>query len=366
MKFCLLREALLKPLQLVIGVVERRQTLPVLSNVLLDVDADKLLIMGTDLEVQIVGSTQVQSSSESGKTTVPARKLLDICRSLPEDALIEFTTTDGKAKIESGRSKFTLSTLPANDFPSVDQGVDEVEFSAKAQLLKDLINATSFAMGQQDVRYYLNGVLWEVTNNQLRLVATDGHRLALSDGVCDASLEGKKSIILPRKGITELSRLLNDEEVMVSIGSNHIKVEGGGYSFTSKLIEGKYPDYSCVMPKGGDKTVIGNREELKKAFMRTAILANQEYHGVRIHLKSGSMIIVASNSEHEEALESVSVGYSGGELEIGFNVSYLSDVLNVLEGQEIRFVLSDSTSSVLIDNNVSDSSSLYVIMPMRL
>ncbi|MDG1694164.1 MAG: DNA polymerase III subunit beta [Porticoccaceae bacterium] len=366
MKFSLSREALLNPLQLVVGVVERRQTLPILSNVLLCLEGNQLSMTGTDLEVEIKGSTEVVSSSEAGEVTVSARKFLDICRSLPDGAQVDFSSSDGKAQIVSGRSRFTLATLPANEYPSVDEGEQNVEFSVSGSMIRGLIDATSFAMAQQDVRYYLNGMLWEVTHNQLRVVATDGHRLALCDGPCEVAVDDKISAILPRKGIIELSRLLADDEVRISIGSNHIRVTGADYCFTSKLVDGSYPDYDRVVPKGGDKLVVGDREQLKQAFGRTAILSNEKYRGVTIQLVNGAMHLAANNPEQEEAQEEVSVAYSGESLEIGFNVSYLLDVLNVLKSKEIRFTLADSNSSALVEDASGASKATYVVMPMRL
>lgn len=366
MKFSLSREALLNPLQLVAGVVERRQTLPILSNVLFRLEGNKLSITGTDLEVEIIGTTEVAATSEGGEVTVSARKILDICRSLPDEAAVDFASSDGKVVVTSGRSKFSLATLPANEFPSVDEGAQDVEFIVSAGMIKTLIESTSFAMAQQDVRYYLNGMLWEVTTNQLRAVATDGHRLALCDGRCDVIVEDKISAILPRKGIVELSRLLADDEVRVSIGANHIRLTGADYCFTSKLVDGAYPDYDRVVPKGGDKEVIGDREQLKQAFSRTAILSNEKYRGVRIQLQQGAMHMVANNPEQEEAQEEVTVSYGGESLEIGFNVGYLLDVLNVLKSKEIRFTLLDSNSSALVEGVSDDNKGIYVVMPMRL
>ena len=365
MKFSLSREALLKPLQLVVGVVERRQTLPILSNVLLSLEGTKLSLTGTDLEVEIVGSTEVGVAAEAGEVTVSARKFLDICRSLPEDAQVDFSSSDGKAMLKSGRSKFTLAPFPANEFPSVDEGEKSIGFAVQASMLKGLIEATSFAMAQQDVRYYLNGMLWELSTNKLRAVATDGHRMALCDGVCEVEVQETITAILPRKGIMELSRLLGEEEVQVSMGSNHIRITGTDYCFTSKLVDGAYPDYDRVLPKGGDKLVTGDRAELKQAFGRTAILSNEKYRGVRILLSDGAIKMVANNPEQEEAEEEVTVNYVGDDLEVGFNVGYLLDVLNVLKGTDIRLTLSDSNSSALVED-AGEGSAVYVVMPMRL
>ncbi|MDC0517162.1 DNA polymerase III subunit beta, partial [Porticoccaceae bacterium] len=240
------------------------------------------------------------------------------------------------------------------------------QFDIAGVILKNLIDATSFAMAQQDVRYYLNGMLWEVSANKLRAVATDGHRMALCDAECNIEIGELTKAILPRKGVIELSRLVGDEGVVrVAMGSNHIRVDGSDYCFTSKLVDGAYPDYDRVLPKGGDKLVEGNRAELKQAFGRTAILSNEKYRGVRIMLSNGAIKMVANNPEQEEAEEEVGVDYAGDELEIGFNVSYLLDVLNVLKGDGVRLTLSDSSSSALVED-AADGSAVYVVMPMRL
>ncbi len=365
MKFSLSREALLKPLQLAVGVVERRQTLPILSNVLLSIEGHRLSVTGTDLEVEIVGYTEVAECTEGGEITVSARKISDICRSLPEGAMVNFNSGDGKAQLTSGRSRFTLATLPASEFPSVEESENSVALNMDASVIKHLIDATSFAMAQQDVRYYLNGMLWEVAGNNLRAVATDGHRMALCDVECEADVEENLTAILPRKGIMELSRLLGEDEIDISLGSNHMRVNSADFCFTSKLVDGAYPDYERVLPKGGEKLVVGDRAELRQAFNRTAILSNEKYRGVRVLLSDGSLKMLANNPEQEEAEEEVSVDYAGEDLEIGFNVSYLLDVLNVLKGSQVRFTLSDSNSSALVED-AADSKAVYVVMPMRL
>ena len=365
MKFSLSREALLRPLQLVVGVVERRQTLPILSNVLLSIDGERLSITGTDLEVEIIGYTETSQVDLSGEITVAARKLVDIARSLPEGAKIDFSSGDGKALVTSGRSRFTLATLPSNEFPSVDVGDKTLELSLQGSLVKDFIDATSFAMAQQDVRYYLNGMLWEMSENKLRAVATDGHRMARCDIACELSAKTPLSAIIPRKGIVELSRLLSDDRIDISLGSNHLRVTSDNFCFTSKLVDGAYPDYERVMPKEGDKIVLGDRDELRQAFSRAAILSNEKFRGVRVLLSSGSLKMIANNPEQEEAEEEVSVEYSGEDLEIGFNVSYLLDVLNVLKGDNVRLSLSDANSSALVEDTTNDNA-VYVVMPMRL
>lgn len=367
MKFVVSREALLKPLQLVAGVVERRQTLPVLSNVLLVLEGDQLSLTGTDLEVEIVGRLQLETAGDSGEITVPARKLVDICRSLQDGVNIEFIVDDGRMIVKSGRSRFTLSTLPAGDFPNVEDAPGNLQFNCAQEEIKRLIERTAFAMAQQDVRYYLNGMLWEVRQDQLRVVATDGHRMAMCTRAVAVNTPDVIQAILPRKGVLELSRLLDDSnaQVEVTLSSNHIRVTSADYTFTSKLVDGKFPEYERVLPRGGNKVVIGSRLALKQAFGRTAILSNEKYRGVRLLLSDGSLTIMANNPEQEEAEEQVTVDYSGDSLEVGFNVSYLQDVTNVINHENIKITLSDANSSALLEEPDS-SDSLYVVMPMRL
>ncbi|WP_161864259.1 DNA polymerase III subunit beta [Pseudomonas yangonensis] len=367
MHFTIQREALLKPLQLVAGVVERRQTLPVLSNVLLVVEGQQLSLTGTDLEVELVGRVTLEDAAEPGEITVPARKLMDICKSLPSDALIDIRVDDQKLLVKAGRSRFTLSTLPANDFPTVEEGPGSLTFNLPQAKLRRLIERTSFAMAQQDVRYYLNGMLLEVQSGMLRAVATDGHRLAMCSMEAAIQQEGKHQVIVPRKGILELARLLTeqDAEVAIVLGQHHIRANTGEFTFTSKLVDGKFPDYERVLPRGGDKLVLADRQGLREAFSRTAILSNEKYRGIRLTLASGLLKIQANNPEQEEAEEEIVVDYNSGGLEIGFNVSYLLDVLGVMGTEQVRLILSDSNSSALLQEADNDDSS-YVVMPMRL
>lgn len=367
MKFSISREAFLKPLQLVVGVVERRQTLPILSNVLVSFDETaELALTGTDLEVEVVGKVTIEAAGEVGEITVPARKLMDICRSLPDGSELTLTSKEDRVVVTSGRSRFTLSSLPASEFPSVEGSPGQVEFCITGSVLKGLIDSTAFAMAHQDVRYYLNGMLWEVSEGQFRTVATDGHRLAMSTRELPISAAEKLQAIIPRKGVMELSRMLSDtEEVTVVLGSNHVRILGVDFRFTSKLVDGAYPDYERVLPRGGTKTVIGSREQLRQAFARTSILSNEKYRGVRLLLQDSVLKMVANNPEQEQAEEEVSVDYSGEDLEIGFNISYLLDVLNALKGDNCCFTLSDANSSALIEDT-DNKNSVYVIMPMRL
>ncbi len=367
MKFSVSREIILKPLQLVAGVVERRQTLPVLANVLIVLEGNQLSLTGTDLEVEIVGRVQLENAGSDGEITVPAKKLVDICRALPDDSKIDFSLDDQKVTVKSGRSRFTLSTLAASEFPSVEQGANDFSFNCEQKEVKRLIERTSFAMAQQDVRYYLNGMLWEVRPQALRVVSTDGHRLAMCTRPVNVDVSEVVQAILPRKGVIELSRLLNDsdETVELTLGPSHIRATTAEFTFTSKLVDGKFPDYERVLPKGGDKIVIGDRAELKQAFARTAILSNEKYRGVRLLLETGQLTLVANNPEQEEAEEQVAVDYAGDSMEVGFNVSYLQDVTNVLSSENIKITLSDSNSSALLEEPES-SDSAYVVMPMRL
>jgi DNA polymerase-3 subunit beta len=370
MKFSIARDTLIKPLNLVAGVVERRQTLPILSNVLITLDGARLSLTGTDLEVELIGRLDLDAAGVDGEVTVPARKLVDICKSLPEGSNIEFAVEAGKATVKAGRSRFTLSTLPASDFPTVDASAAGTTLGMPQSLVKQLIDSTAFAMAQQDVRYYLNGLYFEVLGGRLRVVATDGHRLALATApnrVEAADL----GVIIPRKGVMELSRLLEGPApISLSIGTNHIRATTDQFTFTSKLVDGKFPDYERVIPKNPDKLVVGDRAELKQAFTRTAILSNEKYRGVRLRLSKDSLDITANNPEQEQAEEVVAVEYGGAEMEIGFNVSYLLDVLSALSQKQVRLSLSDEASSALMEHAEPPSDEeperLYVVMPMRL
>ena len=366
MKFTVDRETLLKPLQQVIGVVERRQTLPVLGNLLMVAGNDGLVITATDLEVEIQSRVGIEID-EPGEITLPARKLVDICKALPEGARIQFSITDQKAQIRSGKSRFTLATLPAADFPLVETIKGDCSFTIPQNRLKELIERTQFSMAQQDVRYYLNGLMLEISNGLLRGVATDGHRLALCDMPVDIRVSETRQVIVPRKGIQELLRLLesNDELVQVDVGSNHIGISNADIRFSSKLVDGRFPDYDRVVPKGGDKLVLADRELLRQALSRTSILSNEKYRGIRLNLEKNIIKIQAHNPEQEEADEEFEVDYAGAGLEIGFNVTYLLDVLSSVRSDHVEITLSDSNSSCLMREPGTEQYR-YVVMPMRL
>ncbi len=366
MKFSINREALVKPLQQVAGVVERRQTLPVLSNLLLQVRGSELAMTGTDLEVELIGRVPV-TEAEDGDITVPARKLMDICREIPDNADIEFAVNESRLEIRSGRFRSTLSTLPAVDFPSADQSSPELSADIDSKAFKKLLDKTSFAMAQQDVRYFLNGMLIELGGGHVRSVATDGHRLALSD-LDQSELGGAmKQVIVPRKGIIELQRLLQELEasVSISIGATHLCAASPTYTLTTKLVDGKFPDYERVIPRNGDKVVLADKQELRQALSRTAILSNEKFRGIRVSVSSGQLQLSANNPEQEEAEEAVSVDYEGEALEVGFNVSYLQDVLNVIENDKVRLTLHDANSSAVIEDPELEDA-VYVVMPMKL
>jgi len=368
MRFSISREALLTPLQLVGGVVERRQTLPILANVLLSVENGQLSLSGTDLEVELIGRvTLVGDDIEPGEITVSARKLGDICKSLPQDAQIDFRLDGQKLALKAGRSRFSLATLPANDFPSLNEEEGGLNLTLPQADLRRLLERTSFAMAQQDVRYYLNGMLLEVQNGLLRSVTTDGHRLALANLNAETDSAERLQVIVPRKGILELMRLLTGQEETVSLllGRQHIRASTGAFSFSSKLLDGKFPDYERVVPRGGDKLVLAERQALREGLSRTAILSNEKYRGIRLLLASGLLKLQANNPEHEEAEEELAVDYSGSALEIGFNVSYLLDALGAMETAQVQITLSDDNSSALLQE-AGGGDATYVVMPMRL
>lgn len=367
MKFTMHRENLLKPLQAVQGVVERRQTLPILANFLLTINDGRLSVTGTDMELELVASTELPDA-EAGEVTVPARKLVDICRSLPAEAEIRLEVDGEQVQVRSGRSRFTLTTLPAVDYPSSDSLTGELRVMVKEGQLRRLLELTHFAMAHQDVRYYLNGLLLDIGEGLLRAVATDGHRLAIAEIPVETG-DTARQVIVPRKGISELLRLLGsgDGEVIIDVGSNAIQIALPEVRLTSKLIDGKFPDYRRVVPKGedSDKTVVVDRERVRQALTRAAILSNDKYRAVRLCLEPNVLRVVANNPEQEEAEDEVEVAYAGEGLEIGFNVSYLIEALTALPGEEAEIHLADSSSSCLITPK-GEGDCQYVVMPMRL
>jgi DNA polymerase-3 subunit beta len=367
MKFSATREQILGPLQAVIGVVERKQTMPVLANVLLAAKGNRLSVTGTDLEVELVASGEV-NVAQPGEITVPGRKLLDIAKALPDGASVTVTLDGEKVKISAGRSRFTLTTLAASEFPVVDSVNAQQTLTLPQAELGRLIAKTHFSMAQQDVRYYLNGTLLETDGKMLRTVATDGHRLAIAEAqlVTDGKDVNPQQVIVPRKGVLELARILGGSgDVEIAIGTNHIRLQIGDVRFTSKLIDGKFPEYGRVIPASPGKTVVIEREALRAALQRTAILSNEKYRGVRVALANNSLKLQAHNPEQEEAQDEVEVDYKGEELEIGFNVTYLLDALSAVDTETVELGLTDANSSCLI-RSPGTTSSRYVVMPMRL
>ena len=366
MKFTLTRDQFLKSLQQVSGALGGRPTLPILGNILLRVESSQLSMTCTDLEVELVANIPLDSEAEDGSITVPSRKFLDICRSLPERVPIVFSVEGHRALIRCGRSRFTLSTLPANDFPNIEDWQSTVEFTLPQLHLRQLIEKIAFSMANQDVRYFLNGMLLETQGKTLRSVATDGHRMAV--GTCELETEVlEQQIIVPRKGVTELMRLLDkpDQLVTIQIGSGNIRAKVNQFIFTSKLVDGRFPDYKRVMPASSSKIMEANCEALRQAFSRAAILSNEKFRGVRLNLTAGQLRISAHNPEQEEAEEFVDVTYDGEDLETGFNVNYLLDVLNSLKCQQVRFSMKDAMTSTLIED-IDNDDAMYVVMPIRL
>jgi DNA polymerase III subunit beta len=360
------REDLLNPLQQVIGAVERKQTLPILGNVLFKSNNGNLSLTATDLEIELITHLDIPIS-EDILTTLPARKLLDICKALPDKSEIKFNIEDNQVTLTSARSRFILSSLPGKDFPGTEDIEAKLTFEIPQKNLKLLIDKTAFAMAQQDVRYYLNGLLMELSKDFFRLVATDGHRLALSEYEGENNITTEEQIIIPRKGILELARLLSntDELAEVKISNNHIRVETKQFTFTSKLIDGKFPDYNRVIPLDGNKTLSVNRDLLKQSLHRISILSNEKYRGIRLTLGDNNLSIQANNPDREEAEEEITVDFDESTLEIGFNVTYLLDVLSVLDSEQVLIKLKDSNSSCVI--TTPDSNQFrYVVMPMRL
>jgi DNA polymerase-3 subunit beta len=366
MKFSASRETLLEPLQAVIGVVERRQTMPVLANVLLLADEKSgLSVTATDLEVELVATVDVQVE-EGGEITVPGRKLLDICRALPDGAAVNFRLQGDKVTVRSGRSRFTLSTLPATEFPTVDDIRSQQKVTLPQAQLRRLIEKTQFSMANQDVRYYLNGMLLEVAGPMIRSVATDGHRLALCELTVKDADATPQQVILPRKGVLELQRLIGEDgDCTLEVGTNHLRAQLGGIRLTSKLIDGRFPDYDRVIPKESDAPMLADRTQLADGLNRIRILANEKYKGVRVTLKPGSVTVQAHNPEQEEAEEEIEVQYDGASMEIGFNVEYLIAALRALDNEAVRLEFRDAASSCLIQDPERRDCK-YVVMPMRL
>jgi DNA polymerase-3 subunit beta len=362
-------------LQTVAGVVEKRQTMPILANALLVINNSQLSITCTDLEIELVATIALESASQDfSKMTIPARKLLDICRVLPENAILDFNQDNNNYIIvRSGHSRFVLATMPTDDFPNVEWETQNkiLEFTIPQKKLSYLIESTHFAMAQQDVRYYLNGLLLEVKNGTLEAVASDGHRMAINSLNYQTINDSLLRIIVPRKGIAELLRSLedSDEEIKIIISNNHIRIEKQGLIFTSKLIDSKYPDYEKIIPRSGNKTVIIDRNAFRQALIRVAILSEGMFCGVTLQIRSGFMRVFTRSQEHEEAEEEIIADYKGEDMTIGFNINYLLDILATVESEKVVMTLKDNSSSVLLEKfgkEGNKGNNLYVIMPLRI
>ncbi len=361
------QEKILGALQSVSGIVERRHTLPILANVLLRKSGKSIEFTTSDLEIQVRTTCELGGDEASFNTTVGARKLIDILRSLPNDQVVTLSAAQNKLTLQAGKSRFTLQTLPPEDFPLVNETVDfGPAFAVPQKTLRELVNQVHFAMAVHDIRYYLNGILFIAEGKVLTLVATDGHRLALAQATLDAEIP-KQEVILPRKTVLELQRLLKDEDTPIEMrfAGNQARFSFSGMEFVTKLVEGKFPDYNRVIPKNHKNSVVMGRAPLLASLQRAAILTSEKFKGVRVNLEPGSLRIASSNAEQEEAKEELEIDYAGDSIEIGFNVTYLMDALANMNSEMIKLELQDTAASALF--TVPDMPGFkYVVMPMRI
>ena len=366
MKFTINREQLLTPLQQIVSVIERRQTMPILSNVLIVVSEQQLVLTGTDLEIQIVASLDLQEFEE-GEITVPARKFLDICRLLPQEAQIKIEQQDDKVKVVSGRSRFSLSSLDADDFPEFSEAELDYRFAINAGDFKKALSKTMFCMANQDVRYYLNGLMLNISNSKLKLVASDGHRLSIYKGDIGVATGFEERIIIPRKGVLELSRLLDDPdaELNIQFSNSNIKIAIKNLVFSAKLVDAKYPDFSKVFEQDFFEAIYIPRQQLKDTLNRVAILANEKFKGVGFEVKENLLKISAHNPEHDEAEEELAIEYQGEPLSIAFNAQYLLDAISNLDSEQATLTIAKNASSCFVEDP-SDDSFKFIVMPMRL
>jgi len=367
MQFQIARDALLKPLQLVGGIVERRGTLPVLSNLLLELQGNTLSLTSSNQELELSAQAAVSDAAAEGRITAPARKLSDICRALPEGAEILIALEGSQLLVKSGRSSFTLVTLPAEDFPKLENELDNMALTVSQGDLASLLASTSFAMAAKDFRPYLNGMLFEVDGESLRTVATDGHRLALHSLKAKSNVQEKQRLILPRRSALELARLLQDEEEPVTLtgGPNHFRAQMSNCTLVSQLVNSRYADYERVIPRNGGNSFVGNCAELRQACQRASILFSEKYQIASFQLGGDEFKVVARNPDQEFSEESVSIAYQGEPMEIGFNVSYLIDVFAAITTEKVRMALTDANSAVLIQPEENYGAS-FVVSPSRL
>ncbi|MDM7951591.1 DNA polymerase III subunit beta [Hydrogenophaga sp.] len=361
------QDKVLASLQSVAGIVERRHTLPILANVLLRKTGSQVQLTTSDLEIQIRTTAELDGDSANFATTLGARKLIDILRTMPADQTVSLESTGGKLILKGGKSRFTLQSMPAEDFPLVQESASfGPAFSVPQKTLKSLLSQVSFSMAVHDIRYYLNGILFVAEGKQLSLVATDGHRLAFASSALEVEVP-KQEVILPRKTVIELQRLLSDKEgaIEMQFAANQAKFSFDGMEFVTKLVEGKFPDYNRVIPKNHKNIVTLGRVPLLASLQRTAIMTSEKFKGVRLNIEPGSLRVASSNAEQEEAVDELDVDYSGDTIEIGFNVTYLIDALQNMSQEMVRIELSDGNSSALV-TNPDDNAFKYVVMPMRI
>ena len=361
------QDKVLSVLQSVAGIVERRHTLPILANVLIRKTGSALQLTTSDLEIQIRTTAELDGDAGNFTTTVGARKLIDILRTMPSDQTVSLESNQNKLILKGGKSRFTLQSLPAEDFPLVQEAANfGPSFSVPQKTLKELLHQVSFAMAVHDIRYYLNGILFVAEGKQLSLVATDGHRLAFASATLDTEVP-RQEVILPRKTVLEMQRLLNDKEgaIEMQFAGNQAKFTFDGMEFVTKLVEGKFPDYNRVIPKNHKNTITMGRTALLATLQRTAILTSEKFKGVRLNLEPGVLRVASNNAEQEEAVDELEIDYNGDAIEIGFNVTYLIDALTNMDQDMVQVDLADSNSSALI--TIPDNATFkYVVMPMRI
>ena len=358
---------LLTPLLTVAGAIDKKQSTAILSNILLKLVDNQLLLTATDLEIEITGRVPCTTNQRDGVITVPAKKMIDIIRSLEDDANPTIRFNEGILSIKEGRSQFKLATLSALDYPNTEDEVNEIEFSISRTAFMHVLQSTHFAMSQQDVRVFLNGLLLEIDAQSMTAVATDGHRMAICKYTCQQASQHIR-LLVPRKGVQEILRLLNnvtDEQVLFAAGKNHIKLITNQYTFSSKLIEARFPPYIKAIPRDQDKQVIIDRDLLKRALSRIIILANEKSRAVLLHIQPNQLTLIANNQEQEEAIEAVVAQTQGDELKIGINAGYLLDVLSHVEEGTLRLSFSNTDSSILVES-MNDELYQYIIMPMKL
>ncbi len=366
MKFIINRDTLLTPLQHIVGVIEKRQTMPVLANVLLVISPELLSITGTDLEIQLVAKIPI-SSNFSDSITIPARKLLDICRLLPAKSDLEFELQNDKVRVSSSRSRFVLSCLPASTYPEFTETGMDKSFTISSILLKKALEKTIFCMANQDVRYYLNGLLLNISNSKIKFVASDGHRLAIFDTSLDQPAGYEAKMILPRKGAVELYRLLSDVDTQLTVGfsNNNIKIDINELTFSAKLVDAKYPDFSKVFQQSFFDPIVIGKQDFKDSLTRVAVLSNEKFKGVNLDFSKDNIKISTHNPEHDEAEEELNINYAGDLLSIAFNAQYLLDAVSNVDAQTVMLTISANVSSCFIDSPET-ADYKFIVMPMRL